>query len=128
MSAGNLPFFKGMLCDEVHKKDEVGGVGLTLSPWVKRLPLAMRLPLEDWAANKVADMRTCYAAFFLGSGCINGRLVKIRLLISSRVFACCRSRLLTYLVPRAPARQRICALAASAVPAISSTAIPELFE
>ena len=85
-----------------------------LEPWVKRLPPAMRLPFDDWKINKVFDMRTFSAAFFLGSGCINDRLVKMRRLVFGRVFTCCRSRLVAYLVPRAPARQRICALAASA--------------
>ena len=126
MAAGNLAYFKGKLCDEGQRKDEeCGGVVLALAPWVKRLPSAMRLPLNDWAVNKVADMRACYAAFFLGSGCINDRLVKMRRLVFGHVFACCRSRLVTYLVPRAPARQRICALAASAAPAVSSSAAVE---
>ena len=115
MAAGNLAFFKGKLCDEGQKKVEEGGGGvLALAPWVTRLPPAMRLPFDEWAVNKVFDMRACYAALFLGSGCINDRLVKMRRLVFGHVFTCCRSRLVAYLVPRAPARQRICALAASA--------------
>ncbi len=98
---------------------------LALAPWVKRLPSAMRLPFDDWAVNKVSDMRACYAAFFLGSGCINDRLVKMRRLVIGRVFWSCRSRLVAYLVPRAPARQRIRALAASAAPAVCSSTAPE---
>ena len=116
-----MVFFKGKLCDEEQKKDEEGGgVVLALAPWVTRLPQSMKLPFRYWAVNTVSDIRACYAAFFLGSGCINDRLVKVRRLVFGRVFACCRSRLLAYLVPRAPARQRICALAASAAPAVSS--------
>ena len=85
----------------------------------------MRLSFDDWAVNKVADMRACYTAFFLGSGCIGKRLVKMRRTVFGHVFTCCRSRLVAYLVPRAPARQRICALAASAAPAVSSSAADE---
>ena len=124
-----MAFFKDKLCDEGQTKDEEGGaVVLALASWVNRLPTAMRLSFDDWAVNKVSDMRACYAAFFLGSGCINDRLVKMRCLVLGHVFSCCRSRLVAYLVPRAPARQRICALAASAVPAISSSAIAEPLE
>ena len=126
MAAGNLAFFKDKLCNEGQKKDEEGGgVVLALAPWVKRLPPAMRLPFDDWAMKKASDMRACYAAFFLGSGCIDDRLVKMRRLVFGHVFSCCRSRLVAYLVPRAPARQRICALAASAAPAVSSSAAAE---
>ena len=129
MDAGNLAFFKDKLSDEGQMNNELGGgVVLVLAPWVTRLPPAMRLPFDDWAVNNVFDMRACYAAFFLGSGCINDRLVKIRRLVFGHVFACCRSRLVAYLVPRAPARQRICALAASAAPAVSSSAAAESFE
>ena len=85
----------------------------------------MRLLFDDWAIKKASDMRACYAAFFLGSGCVNDRLVKMRRLVFGHVFSCCRSRLVAYLVPRAPARQRICALAASAAPAVSSSAAAE---
>ena len=124
-----MAFFKDKLCDEGQKKDEEdGGVVLALAPWVNRLPPAMRLSFDDWAMKKTSDMRACYAAFFLGSGCINDRLVKMRRLVFGHVFSCCRSRLVAYLVPRAPARQRICALAASAAPAVSSSAAAELFE
>ena len=98
---------------------------ISQAPWVIRLPPAMRLPFDDWAVKKVIDMRACYAAFFLGSGCTNDRLVKVRRLVFAHVFTCCRSRLVAYLVPRAPARQRICALAASAAPAVSSSAAAE---
>ena len=135
MSAGNLAFFKVKLSEEQKwdekeheeqdEKEQGGGVVSVLAPWVKRLPPTMRLQLDDWAVNKVSDMRACYAAFFLGSGCINDRLVKMRLLVFGHVFTCCRSRLLALLVPRAPARQRICALAASAAPAVSSSAAAE---
>ena len=125
MSAGNLNFFKGKLCDEGQKNEECGGGVLELAPWVTRLPQSMKLPFGYWAVNKVADMRACYAAFFLGSGCINDRLVKVRRLVFGRVFACCRSRLVAYLVPRTPARQRICALAERAAPAVSSFAASE---
>ncbi len=58
--------------------------------------------------------------FSLGSGCINDRLVKMRCLVFGQVFWCCRSRLVAYLVPRAAARQRIYANAASAAPTVSS--------
>ena len=123
MAAGNLAFFKDKLCDEGQRNEEEdGGVVLALAPWVNRLPLAMRLSFDDWAMKKVSDMRACYAAFFLGSGCINDRLVKMRRLVIGRVFWSCRSRLVAYLVPRAPARQRIRTLALSAVPVSSSTA------
>ncbi len=132
MSAGNLAFFKAKLSEEQKRdekededqdeKEEGGGVVSVLAPWVKRLPPDMRLSLEGWAVNKVSDMRACYVAFFLGSGCINDRLVKMRRLVIGRVFWSCRSRLLAYLVPRAPARQRIRVLALSAVPVSSSTA------
>ena len=129
IAAGNSTFFKDKLCDEGQKKDEEGGgVVLALAPWVTRLPPAMRLPFDAWALSKVFDMRACYAAFFLGSGCINDRLVKMRRLMFGHVFTCCRSRLVAYLVPRAPARQRICALAASAAPTVSSSAAAESLE
>jgi hypothetical protein len=121
-----LAFFKDKLCDEEQKKEEEdGAVVLALAPWVNRFPPAMRLSFDDWAINKVLDMQACYAAFFLGSGCINDRLVKMRRLVFGHVFSCCRIRLLAYLVPRAPARQRICALAASAAHAVSSSAAAE---
>ena len=110
IAAGNLDFFKAKLCDEGQ---EVACVSAT-PYWVTRFPPAMRLSFEDWAVNSVADMRACYTAFFLGSGCIDKRLVKMRRIVFGHVFTCCRSRLVAYLVPRAPARQRICALAASA--------------
>ena len=126
MTAGNLAFFKDKICDEGQRnEEECGGVVLALAPWVNRLPPVMRLSFDDWVMNKVFDMRACYAAFFLGSGCINDRLVKMRRLVFGHVFSCCRSRLVAYLVPRAPARQRICALAASATPAVSSSAAAE---
>ena len=129
ISAGNLAFFKGKLCNEGQKKDEEGGgVVLTPAPWIKRFPAAMRLSFDEWAVNKVSDMRACYVALFLGSGCINDRLVKMRRLVFGHVFTCCRSRLVAYLVHRAPARQRICALAASAAPAVSSSAAAEPHE
>jgi len=116
-----LAFFKDKLCAEGKKEDEEGsGVVLVLAPWVNRLPPAMRLPFDDWAVKKVSDMRACYAAFFLGSGCINDRLVKMRRLMFGNVFTCCRSRLVAYLVPRAPARQRICAFVTSTAPAVSA--------
>ncbi len=121
-----MAFFKGKLCEKGQKNYEEGsGRVLVLAPWIKRLPPAMRLSFDDWAVNTVSDMRACYAAFFLGSGCINDRLVKLRRLVFDRVFACCRSRLVAYLVPRAPARQRICTLAASAAPAATSFAASE---
>jgi len=128
MAAGNFVFFKDKLCDEGQKLDEEGGVVLALAPWVDRLPPAMRLSFDDWVMKKVSDMRACYAAFFLGSGCINDRLVKMRRLVFGHVFSCCRGRLVAYLVPRAPARQRIFALAASAAPAVSSSAATEVPE
>ena len=110
IAAGNLDVFKAKLCDEGQEVASVSKIPY----WVTRFPSAMRLSFDDWAANKVADMRACYAAFFLGSGCIDKRLVKMRRTVFGHVFTCCRSRLVAYLVPRAPARQRICALAASA--------------
>jgi hypothetical protein len=110
IAAGNLDVFKAKLCDEGQ---EVACVS-AMPYWVTRFPPAMRLSFDDWAVKKVADMRACYVAFFLGSGCIDKRLVKMRRLVFGHVFSCCRSRLVAYLVPRAPARQRICALAASA--------------
>ena len=126
ISAGNLAFFKGKLCDEGKKRDEEGSdVVSALAPWVTRLPPAMRLPFDEWAVSKVSDMRACYAAFFLGSGCINDRLVKMRRLMFGHVLSCCRSRLVAYLVPHAPARQSICALAVSAAPAVSSSTAAE---
>jgi hypothetical protein len=123
MAAGNLNFFKDKLCEEGDKKDDkCGDLTLPLAPWVMRLPRAMRLPFDSWAVNKVSDMRACYIAFFLGSGCTEGsRLAKMRRLVFGHVFTCCRSRLVAYLVPRAPARRRICALAASAAPSVSSS-------
>jgi len=128
-TAGNLAFFKHKLCNERQKKYKEGGdVVLALAPWITRLPPAMRLSYDDWAMKKVSDMRACYAAFFLGTGFINDLLVRMRRLVFGRVFTCCRSRLVGYLVPRAPARQCICALAASAAPAVSSSAAAELFE
>ena len=87
MAAGNLAFFKEKLCDEGQREEEEGGgVVLALAPWVNRLPPVMRLSFDDWAIKKVSDMRACYAAFFLGSGCINDRLVKVRRLVFGRVF------------------------------------------
>ena len=121
ITAGNLDFFKAKLCNEGK---EVACVS-AMPYWVTRFPPAMRLSFDDWAVNKVADMRACYTAFFLGSGCIDKRLVKMRRTVFGHVFTCCRSRLVAYLVPRAPARQRICALAASAAPAVSSSAAAE---
>jgi len=120
---GNLAFFKEKLRNEEQKNEDEGGSGVwTLAPWVTRLPPLMRLPFDAWAVNSVLDMRTCYAAFFLGRGCINDRLVNMRRLVFGHAFTCCRNRLLAYLVPRAPARQRIYALAASAAPAVASSA------
>ena len=110
IATGNLYFFKAKLRDEGQEVACVSAVPY----WVYFFPPAMRLSFDDWAINKVADMRACYTAFFLGSGCIDKRLVKMRRIVFGRVFTCCRSRLVAYLVPRAPARQRICALAASA--------------
>ena len=112
MAAGNLAFFKNKFYDERRKKDDEGGdVISALAPWIRRLPPAIRLPLDDWVVKNVSDMRACYAAFFLGSGCINNRPIKLRRLVFGHVFTCCRSRLVAYLVPRAPVfRQRICAL------------------
>ena len=121
IAAGNLDVFKAKLCDEGQEVACVSAIPY----WVTRFPPAMRLSFDDWAVNKVADMRACYTAFFLGSGCIDKRLVKMRRIVFGHVFTCCRSRLVAYLVPRAPARQRICALAASAAPAVSSSAVAE---
>ncbi len=111
IAAGNLTFFKDKLGTHRDEKDK--GV-LAPSPWVTRFPSDMRISFDGWVESKVCDMRACYVAFFLGSGSIHERLVKIRRLVFGLVFSTCKSRLLAYLVPRAPARQRICALAASA--------------
>ena len=116
-----MDFFKAALRDEGQEVASVSAIPY----WVTLFPPAMRLSFDDWAANKVADMRACYAAISLGSGCIDKRLVKVRRIVFGHVFTCCRSRLVAYLVPRAPARQRICALAASAAPAVSSSTVAE---
>ena len=123
IAASNLAFFKSKICDEGQRKEKEA-----LAPWVKRLPSIMRLRLDDWAVKMVSDMHACFTAFFLGSGCVNDRLVKLRRLVFGRVFWCCRSRLVAYLVPRAPVRQRICTYAAFAAPAVYSSATTELTE
>ena len=74
-----MDFFKEKLCNEDGQIYDESV--LALAPWVRRLPSAMRLRFDSWAAKKVFDMRACYAAFFLGSGCINDRLIKMRRLV-----------------------------------------------
>ena len=120
-----MAFFKHKVCTEFQNKDEDKGDGvvLALQPWVPRLPSAMRLELGYWAVNILSDMRACYAALFLGSGhCINGYFVKIRRLVVYTIFVGARTRLVSYLVPPAFARQRIRAVVSSATDSISSSA------